>query len=425
MKHWNRMLALVLALLLCLPAALAEAAPVENADPVLFTFDGEEITQSQVDEALYNMLMNGYVENESDYDAAIQALIQDKVLQAKIAELGFDQFTEEEEAAILEDARQEWESALDYYVSYFLTEDTDEARAQTRQQAEAYYNMNGYDLNVLFESAKRSAAYDKLQASILEGADITVTEEEIASVFQQYAEGDRDAYEGNIQMYEINTNYYGYDSWYIPEGYRGIIHILLNVDEELLTAYQDAQAAYEEAKDAEVLDVAALDKAQKALDEAQAAVLASKQDVIDAIYARLEKGEAFTALIAEYGEDPGMENEEYLKNGYGVHAESMVYDPAFVAGAFSEKMQKPGDVSDPVIGSYGIHILNYLRDIPAGIVELSDEIRAEISDYLTTSKNSQILNETVEAWTAAHEIVYNDEAIAAAKAQGQAQSQAE
>ena len=425
MKHWNRMLALVLALLLCLPAALAEAAPVENADPVLFTFDGEEITQSQVDEALYNMLMNGYVENESDYDAAIQALIQDKVLQAKIAELGFDQFTEEEEAAILEDARQEWESALDYYVSYFLTEDTDEARAQTRQQAEAYYNMNGYDLNVLFESAKRSASYDKLQASILEGADITVTEEEIASVFQQYAEGDRDAYEGNIQMYEINTNYYGYDSWYIPEGYRGIIHILLNVDEELLTAYQDAQAAYEEAKDAEVLDVAALDKAQKALDEAQAAVLASKQDVIDAIYARLEKGEAFTALIAEYGEDPGMENEEYLKNGYGVHAESMVYDPAFVAGAFSEKMQKPGDVSDPVIGSYGIHILNYLRDIPAGIVELSDEIRAEISDYLTTSKNSQILNETVEAWTAAHEIVYNDEAIAAAKAQGQAQSQAE
>ena len=425
MKHWNRMLALVLALLLCLSAALAEAAPVENADPVLFTFDGEEITQSQVDEALYNMLMNGYVENESDYDAAIQALIQDKVLQAKIAELGFDQFTEEEEAAILEDARQEWESALDYYVSYFLTEDTDEARAQTRQQAEAYYNMNGYDLNVLFESAKRSASYDKLQASILEGANITVTEEEIASVFQQYAEGDRDAYEGNIQMYEINTNYYGYDSWYIPEGYRGIIHILLNVDEELLTAYQDAQAAYEEAKDAEVLDVAALDKAQKALDEAQAAVLASKQDVIDAIYARLEKGEAFTALIAEYGEDPGMKNEEYLKNGYGVHAESMVYDPAFVAGAFSEKMQKPGDVSDPVIGSYGIHILNYLRDIPAGIVELSDEIRAEISDYLTTSKNSQILNETVEAWTAAHEIVYNDEAIAAAKAQGQAQSQAE
>ena len=420
MKHLFRTLALVLALTLALSAALAEAVPA-SADPVLFTFDGEEITQSQVDDALYNMLMNGYVEDESDYDTAIQALIQDRVLQAKIAQLGLDQFTPEEEEALRADAQQEWDDALDYYVSYFLAEDTDEARAQARQQAIAYYNMNGFDVDVLFDNAKKSASYDKLEAHILENVEIAVTDEEIQSVFDLYAEGDRDAYADSIQMYEIYTNYYGYESWYVPAGYRGIIHILLSVDDELLTAYQDAQVAFEEAEGEEAPDQAKIDAAKAAVDAARQAVLDSKKDAIDDIYARLEKGEEFTALIAAYGEDPGMENEAYLNNGYEVHAESVVYDPVFVAAAFSEKMVKPGDVSDPVVGSYGIHILYYLRDIPEGIVELSDEIRAEIEEYIRNSKTSDALNEAVDAWTGEHEIVYNEEAIAAAKNQAQAE----
>ena len=405
MKHAFRLLALVLALALSLSVFTAFAE--EAADPVLFTFDGEEITLSQVDYALYSMYQNGYVEDASDYDSAIQALIQNKVILAKIAELGLDQFTAEEEAALMADAEAEWQEALDLYVSYFLAEDTPEARAACYEEAELYYAMYGYDVNALFESYKTDAAYDKLEQYILETNPITVSDEEITATFREFAESDQQMYEGNIFYYEYYVLYYGYDSWYIPDGYRGIIHILLNVDEELLTAYSDAQALYEETP---------TDENKAAVDAAKAAILASKQDVIDEIYARLEKGEAFTALIAAYGEDPGMENEVNLNNGYQVHPESVVWDPAFVEGAFSEKMQQPGDVSDPVIGSYGIHILYYLRDIPGGIVPLDTEIYDYIKTELENLQENSVLSAMVTEWTASHDIVYFEDAIAAAKA---------
>ena len=103
-----------------------------------------------------------------------------------------------------------------------------------------------------------------------------------------------------------------------------------------------------------------------------------------------------------------------LKEGYAVHQDSIMWDPVFTAAAFSEKMQKPGDVSDPVVGSYGIHILYYLRDIPGGIVEMTDEIYAEIESYIVSEKTNMAYSEALIAWRAETEIVYNEEAIAAA-----------
>ena len=207
--------------------------------------------------------------------------------------------------------------------------------------------------------------------------------------------------EGNVAMYEMYQQY-GQESWYKPEGFRGITHILLEVDEALLTAYTEKKAMLEE-EGAEVT--------QADVDAAFDAVIASRQADIDAIYSRLENGEAFETLIAEFGTDPGMQNAEYLKNGYEVHQDSLMYDMAFTNGAFSEKMQKVGDVSDPVVGSYGIHILYYLRDVEGGNVEMTEEIRAEIEGYLTSAKQSDALNTVMDEWIAACEVVRNEEVI--------------
>jgi parvulin-like peptidyl-prolyl isomerase len=193
------------------------------------------------------------------------------------------------------------------------------------------------------------------------------------------------------------------------------------VDEELLTAYQDAQAAYEDSVTDEAPEG---DEALKtARDEAQAAVLASRQTEIDDIYARLAQGEDFAALVAQYGEDPGMTDAAQLAAGYEVHQDSVIWDPVFTAGAFSEKMQQPGDTSDPVIGSYGIHILHYLRDIPGGIIEMTDEISAEIEQYLENQNMNSIYAEALEGWTKEHEIVYDYDAIALLTAQNTAEEE--
>ncbi len=406
-RNLNRILALCLVLTLawsCCAAFAEETA--EN--PVLLTVDGEDIALNAINDVLNDLVGAGYA-NEGDYSLAIEYAIQDKVLQSKIAELGLDQFTDEEMEALRADAHAEWEGAIDSYVDYFLTEDTDEARAQAREDGAAYYSAYGYSEEGLLDSLKLSASYDKLEQHVLEGKDTAVTQEEIRAEFEATAASHQAAVEGNISLYELYQNYYGMDFWYVPEGYRGIIHILMKVDDELLSAYQDAQAAYEESVTDEVPEGDPELKA--AMENAKDAVLASKQAEIDDIYARLAQGESFESLIAQYGEDPGMENASYLAEGYKVHKDSVVYDPVFTSGAFSEKMQKPGDTSDPVVGSYGIHILHYLRDIPGGIAELTDEISAEIEQSLYTEKTNAFYAEALETWIAEHDIVYHQEAI--------------
>ncbi len=405
--HLNRILALCLTL--CLALGCCAASAEETAEnPVLITIDGEDIRLDEVNNMLNQLITAGYA-NENDYSLAIQYMIQDKVMEGKIAELGLDQFTEEEIEAFKTEAHDQWESAIDSYISYFLTEDTDEARAQAREDGIAYFTAYGYSEEGLVESLKQSASYERLEQMILEGKDVSISEDDIRAAFEEGAAQEQAQIEGNIYLYELYQNYYGTEFWYVPEGYRGIIHILMKVDDELLSAYQEAQAAYEETVTDDVPEGDA--ELKTAADAAKAAVLASKQAEIDDIYARLAQGESFETLIAQYGEDPGMTQASYLAEGYAVHKDSVIYDPVFTSGAFSEKMQKPGDTSDPVVGTYGIHILHYLRDIPSGTMELTDEISAEIEESLYTEKVNGYYAEALEAWTAEHDIVYHQEAI--------------
>ena len=241
------------------------------------------------------------------------------------------------------------------------------------------------------------------------------TNEEVDDIFQLYGAQYQQQYEGNVAMYEYYTQYYGYESWYVPEGYRSVIHILLDVDEELLNAFLDAQSAWEELSSDETADADALLATKLALDEARAAVIASRQNDIDAIYTALEQGESFQNLIAAYGTDPGMENEATLAAGYQVHPESILYDSAFTEGAFQEKMQAIGDVSDPVVSQFGIHILYYLSDVPGGLI-MTDDIRDEIVEYLISNQLNNAYAEAYSTWLENTEITYDEEAINALKA---------
>ncbi len=410
MKISLRLLALVLALMMTLSAAVfAEAAPEEtaNENPVLATMDGQEIRLDEVQTMLERLLDGGYITDEKDYKTALDYLIQTQLLRDKITEMGFDQFTPEEEEAFAADAATEWAEAIANYVQYFSGPDSDPD--ELKQQAEDYYTSYGMSQETLLSQLKSEAAQNRLEEYLFSGKDVAATEEEVRAVFQEYAQQDLDNFDGNVAMYELYENYYGQKFWFTPEGYRGILHILIGVDEEVLSAYSAAQAAYEESKTDEAPDG---DEALKAaMEEARQAVIASKQDVVDEIYARLEKGEAFTDLIREYNEDPGMQDAANLQSGYKVHKDSAIYDPAFTAGAFSERMAKVGDVSDPVVGSNGIHILYYLQDVPAGIIEMTDEIFAEIESYIVNTKKNTIFIDAMAQWQEEHEIVYNQEAI--------------
>ena len=128
---------------------------------------------------------------------------------------------------------------------------------------------------------------------------------------------------------------------------------------------------------------------------------------IDEIETRLANGEEFAAIAPEYNQDTG----EDFTEGYLVHPESIMWDPVFRDAAFSEEMQKPGDHSKPVLGSYGVHILYYLDDVPGGPVELTDDLLAELTAQLVQEKQYDAAEAAIAAKVADSLVVRNTELI--------------
>ncbi|MBQ6540482.1 MAG: hypothetical protein IJL71_05605, partial [Oscillospiraceae bacterium] len=281
----------------------------------------------------------------------------------------------------------------------------------------------GYTLEDFAEELKMGETDKRLRDYIITTYGLEVSREEVETQFAALVEEDKGIFEESPAMYEIYQNYYQYESFYIPDGYRGVLQILLAVDETLLNDYNTKLAAYESQQaaaanpDAAQTDAAAPDAAETAvtLEEVEAAreaALASVQGTIDEIYTRLENGESFISLIPEYNIDPGMQSEEYLASGYMVHKDSIIYDPAFIGAAFDENMTAVGGVSAPALGQYGVYIVYYLRDA-GGPVELTDSLYSSLESDIVNARLNQKFGEMLAEWQSESEITYEAETFTA------------
>lgn len=460
MKKYSRLLALLLTLALCAvpvlgafaeaaatdaPTETAEAAATADPNEVMATVNGVSITRSTVENIAANLTSSysqyGYDTTDASLVAminqnAMEYAIQLELMSEKAVEWGFDKFTDEEKAQIEADNATQWNSIVDQYVTNYggLSADaTDDEKAAARLNILATLESMGYTEAVLLQNAMDSAKYDKVQAEMVKGAE--VTDEEIQAAFDEKVKSDEASYKDDVGTYEYMTRYYGQTSYYIPEGYRGITHILLKVDDTLLSNYQTLNAKLEEQEDeadkeaegtgeaeataeaaAQTADPAAATDAaeptatpdapvtQEEVTAARDAIIASVQPTIDEINQKLAQGVAFADLVAEYGTDPGMQSDPDKTDGYSVHKDSVVWDPAFVSAAFT--LQNIGDISEPTVGSYGVHILCYVRDVPSGAVELTDEIKSSLRSELISSKENDLFNAKMDEFKAASVITY-------------------
>ena len=403
-----------------------------NPEDVMVLVNGTAVTRADIEEYRtylinyfgqqgYDMTDEGNLEVVSEY--ALNTAIENTVLDQKIIDLGLELTDEERAEAEVRNAA-EWAELVDMYAQYYygLTDDsTEEEAANARLNTLALLESMGYTESTMLESALDSQRFEKIYAYMVEGAE--VTDDDIQAAFDAHVAEDQGLYGDDAAYYEFMTQVYGYQGYYTPAGYRGVTHILLEVDEELLSTWQALSAQLEEQQDeGELTDAeepvegeedadaepTAEPVTQEQVDAAYAAIIASVQPTIDEIYAKLEAGTPFADLVAEYGTDPGMTVEPNKTEGYPVHMDSMMWDPAFVAGAFS--VDEVGAVAQPVVGSYGVHIIQYTRDIPAGAVELTEELRAAILDEVMSAKEGDLYRQTMNAWLEGSEIVYSDEA---------------
>ena len=427
---------------------VAAAIPTPAPDAVLANVNGETVTYAKMQE-IYDNLYYQYTSQGYDLTGqestlqsiALEYAVQDTLFRQKAVELKIDQFTAEEVDGFKAEAQTTWDGYLTQQAANYLTSEspTDEEKANARKQAEDYMAQMGYTSDKAIEELVASYKDQKIQErmiDLLTKDDPAYTDEEVQTEYQARVDADKTSYANDVGTYEYATQYSGQQAWYIPEGMRGISHILLTVDSTLMDNYKAIQAQLEEQNDdteevAEPADGSAADATAEPtaevaatpdpaatatpapvteadLEAAKQAILDSVKDKTEAIKTRYAAGEDFAALIAEFGTDPGMTTEPAKTDGYSVHKDSILYDPTFVSAAFAPEMQKVGDISLPVVSSFGVHVLHYTRDIPGGPVALTDELKATLRTDMEQTRKDGALPKAMQEWKDAAKIDYTD-----------------
>lgn len=346
------LLCILLSLLLLLGScALAE----EN--PVLFTFENREVRQSEVLRRAQGYAEAGLISSESAVMEAIDYMIRNQLVpEAKAAELGLDQYTQEELARIKAEADAYYEQQLDAYIAYFAAGFPEAEQKEFRQALREYWEEIGSTV----EAAEETHLFNQTSARLLETMEISVSEKEIQQVFAEQTAKDEAYFKENYRAYEYYTYYMHNDIWYVPEGFR------------------------------EMLDL----RFAAAADDP----LAEHADAIAAVRAQLAEGVAFADVSVPAGAT--------LSTIY-VHEGSTLYSDALVKAAFSEAMREAGAVSEAFADEKGAHLLCTVGELPSGTVALDDRIRESITNYLINRKRSEIL----AGWAAEYQVTYNRPAI--------------
>ena len=347
----------------------------------------------------------------------LEAAVQEAVINAKAEELGLAEMDDEAMAELEALAQQ----TLDYYVDYFISSqyaDAEEITDEMTASAVAYWESVGTSYDAILESYIQDAVYTAVEEYILK--DVAITEEDVQAAYETMVENAKADYADDATYNSDRTS--GSAIAYNPEGYRAVKHVLVKFSDEQssllseLNAQLESLNAEKEAIENPTEETEATEETAepRSIEEINADIAACAMEV-EALYSQLlptateviEKfnaGTSFDELIAEYNADPGMTNEPTASQGYAVKADSTYWDSAFTQGAMS--IAEIGGISEPVYGSYGIHVIYYMDDIAAGEVAL-DEIRADVEETALAEKEASTYNNTIDAWIESMNVEYH------------------
>ena len=383
-------------------------------------------------------------------DNVLNSLVERSVLLAKAKELGLDQLTDEEKTKIEENTA----SQLDSLRKSAATEFSLDLETQL-EEINAKLDELGYTEEVVRKSVTESLLITKAEDYAVK--DVTVTEDEIVADFNSKVEAAKTSYESDLSAYgkavlngttvyyrnvkQILIKYSDEDSALVSNIQTALDNVITeqnnaanvmaklgvaNMDElanqvtvtlkpatETPTATVEVESsvsAFEEGLDETVAATAvtiAEAKAKRAfleqqLADAKAKALAEtlraqgRLPEADEVLAALAEGQDWDTLAEAHNDDPGMKaGAVNAATGYPVCEGFTQFDAAFVEGAMA--LQKVGDYSDKIEGSYGYYIIQYTSDVVEGAVDM-ETVHDTISSSLLSSKQSTVRDEVVAQW---------------------------
>ncbi len=439
------LLALMLALTLLLTGCtLIQKDPEVDAKTEILRMGDQVVTKGEfLEEVNYQLNYTAYINSLYGYrydptsaeniekarTAALDNYKRELVMKARIAELGLDKLTEEEQAKVQANAEETYKSNVDYIVSSNYA-DEDISDEEKTEKAKAYLEERKYNMESALRDAEETLLSDKLRQELIK--DVTVTDEDIQKDYEEKVASARETYGNNTASWTTAANN-GTTLYYTPGGVRFVKQILvkftsedqtkINETKSTVTAANsrvteaeskadDAQAILDDAEATEEEKAAAqtdLDAAKAELESAKAdaaaaetaaaealeAAFANIDAAADGILDELKAGADWDTLMADRTEDPGMQSGITAERGYAVSADMTSFDSAFVQAAMA--LEKIGDVSGKIRGeSYGYYIIKYVGDAVEGDTALS-EVRDTIESSLLSTKQTETYNSAIQA----------------------------
>jgi len=352
---------------------------------------------------------------ESIKDDVIEYYIELELLKQKAAELNLTDFSDEFFAEADATASEEFEAMIAEHAEHVATDGLTEEAA--REAVIQHLAEEGTTLEIIQKTYRDTTVADLVRNHVI--ASVEVSEDEIQAAYEAKIAEDEETYSGSTYLYETYQTYGETIAWN-PEGYRTVKHILFQLSEEQITALSELEAqlldveagiaalntaeeaAPEATADPEALPEKTIDELnaekaelEKQIADKEAEILASFKEKTDAVYARLEAGEEFDALMAELGEDPGMQEEPSMSKGYYVSAASTIWDTNFRDAAMA--IEAVGEVSEPILSGSGVHIIYYNSDVTPGAVDI-ETLREELTAEALTTKQDEAYVAQYEEW---------------------------
>lgn len=381
MKKLIRVLTVVLALTLLAGCSLVE---IDTTKIVVAKVGDQTISKADFDTGLNAYLSSyGYTADSAEIADQIaelktnylESMIQELVVKAKAVELGYDQLTQEEKDEV-------WKEANDWYDEQYAalleTHKDDEDPAAAAQAAiQSSLESAGYaSLEDLVNATLETKPTNKLYTEMTK--DVTVTDEEVKTSYDENVASDATKYAEDLTTF-YNDYMNGMTIYNNPEGFFFVKHIFLKFTDEQVEEITTLRAEGDDAAaEAKILEAAA-----------------EKDALAQEVLAKVEAGEDFDALVAQYGEDPGMQSEPRITDGYLTYVDNAGMYAQFTAA--TNELKATGDTSGLVNSDHGIHIIRRVGDLKAGPVEF-DSVKDLLKAKLLSSKQSTTYQELIEQW---------------------------
>jgi peptidyl-prolyl cis-trans isomerase C len=261
----------------------------------------------------------------------------------------------------------------------------------------AQYGLTEDSLKTLLTQEK---VYMLMKADAVK--DAAVTDDEVKAEYDKELTSQKESFTADASAYETAVSGGSTVIVYKPEGYRYIKHILIAMPSDIATQISTAQSSGD------------TDTVKKLREQGLPQIKAKADEVL----AKVQAGGDFDSLMAEYGEDPGMQQDPAKTNGYELGAATS-FVQEFKDAALA--LANVGDTTGLVASDYGYHIIKYVGNVPSGPVAF-DSVKDALKAQLLTAKQDDLWTAAIDQWKSEAKIEQHPEKIPVATAAATAAS---